>query len=149
MGIFRIKRFSVGSKTLWGFAPGGYQAKEAGKFAYGSDTDDYKSERLGLALKGAFTPLTATAINQKAKKMAEEGYSKREIQDFIEGRGDYRNLKSGRVAGGIAEILTGSVGGLGHIAARGIGIKDKVTGERAEDLERLKNRNKDRRYKKH
>jgi hypothetical protein len=63
MGIFRIKRFSVGSKVLWALAPGGYQAKEAGKFAYGSDTDDYRAERKMLALKGAFTPITATVVN--------------------------------------------------------------------------------------
>ena len=130
--------YSVASKALWAMAPGAYQAKEAGKYAYGSDTDEYKAKRAGLALKGAFTPITASAINQKAKRMAKEGRSKQEIKDFIEGRGKYEHLKRGRVAGGIGEVLTASAGGLGHAGASVLGLIDKVSGERASDIEREK-----------
>lgn len=145
MKVFRIKRFSLESKALWTFAPGAYQAKEAGKYAYGSDSKEYRKKRAGLAVKGFFTPITATVVNQKAKKMAEEGRSQKEIRDYIEGRGKYSNSK--RIAGGVGEVVGRSImpitGVVGSLAAHGAGLVDKLEHNRADDLEeRRKNKKK-------
>lgn len=131
---FREKSYSLESKLLWAFAPGSYQAKEAGKFAYGSDSEEYDEKRAGLALKGFLTPITATVINQKAREMAEEGKSRKEIKDYIENKGKYHS--TGRVVGGTAEALLQPTGPLGHYVAQGVGLYDKVDKNRASDLER-------------
>lgn len=65
------KEFGFKSKALAVIAPGAYQAKEAAKYAY--DDDEYRKNRVGYALKGAFSPGTATHIKKKAQKMAEKG----------------------------------------------------------------------------
>ena len=132
---FKERLYSLESKLLWGLAPGSYQAKEAGKFAYGSNSEEYDKKRAGLALKGLLTPVTATVINQKAKKMAEEGKSKQEIRDYIENKGKYHS--TGRVIAGTAEALTQPyVGVPGRWIARGVGLYDKVDKNRASDLEK-------------
>lgn len=117
------KEFGFKSKALAVVAPGAYQAKEAAKYAY--DDDEYKKKRGGYALKGAFTPGTATVIKKKAEKMAKQGKSKKEIREYLE------NAGTGRIVAGTAEALTGGFGGLGSAAAQGVGLYDKVTGHRA------------------
>ena len=117
------KEFGFKSKALGYVAPGAYQAKEAAKYAY--DDDEYKKKRGGYALKGAFTPGTATYMKKKAQKMAEEGKSKKEIREYLE------NPSKKRIAAGVAETMTGGGFGVGTMAAQGVGIYDKVTGHRA------------------
>ena len=55
--------YGAQSKILGFFSPGAYQAKEAAKYAY--DDEKYHDKRAKYALKGAFTPLTATVIKKK------------------------------------------------------------------------------------
>lgn len=128
------KEFGVKSKALAVFAPGGYQAKEAAKYGY--DEDEYKKKRGGYALKGSFAPLTSTVIKKKAEKMAKEGKSKKEIQEYLENKGKYHS--KARVAGGVAEALTGGAWGIGNAAAQGVGLVDKITGNRAGDKKKKK-----------
>lgn len=117
------KEFGFKSKALAVTAPGAYQAKEAAKYAY--DDDEYKKKRGGYALKGAFTPGTATYMKKMAQKMAEEGKSKKEIREYLE------NPSKKRIAAGVAEAMTGGGFGVGSAVAQGVGIYDKVTGHRA------------------
>ena len=117
------KEFGFKSKALAVVAPGAYQAKEAAKYAY--DDDEYMKKRAGYALKGAFTPGTATYIKKKVQKMAEEGKSKEEIKKYLE------KSSGKRVAAGVGEILTGGLGGATSLAATGVGLYDKVKGNRA------------------
>ena len=117
------KEFGFKSKALAVMAPGSYQAKEAAKYAY--DDDEYKKKRGGYALKGAFSPGTATYVKKKAQKMAEEGKSKAEIREYLE------NSSKKRVAAGVGEVLTGGLGGVTSSVAQGVGLYDKITGHRA------------------
>ena len=117
------KEFGFKSKALAVMAPGAYQAKEAAKYAY--DDDEYKKKRGGYALKGAFSPGTATYVKKKAQKMAEEGKSKAEIREYLE------NSSDKRVAAGVAEAITGGFGGVTSSVAQGVGLYDKITGHRA------------------
>jgi len=121
------REFGAKSKALAIFAPGSYQAKEAAKYGY--DEEEYKEKRGGYALKGLFTPATATYMKKKAEKMAEEGKSKEEIKEMLENRGKYHS--KGRVAAGVAEALT--VGSVGRPIARAVGLYDKITKNRAGD----------------
>ena len=61
-----------------------------------------------------FAPGVSTYIKKKAEQMAEEG----------------KNHSTGRVLAGTAEALTGSFGGVGTTVAQGVGLYDKVTGNR-------------------
>ena len=117
------REYSIKSKALAVVAPGAYQAKEAAKYAY--DEEDYKKNRGKYALKGAFTPGTATVMKKKAEKMAKQGKSKKEIREYLE------NAGTGRIAAGTAEALTGGFGGLGTTVAQGVGLYDKITKNRA------------------
>lgn len=117
------REFGTKSKLLGAFAPGAWQAKEAAKYGY--DEDEYKRRRAGYALKGAFTPGVATAIKKKAEKMHKEGYSKKEIREFLE------KSSGGRITAGVGEVLTGGLGGLTTLAATGSGLYDTVTENRA------------------
>ena len=117
------KEFGFKSKALAVAAPGAYQAKEAAKYAY--DDDEYKKKRGGYALKGAFSPGTATYVKKKAQKMAEEGKSKAEIREYLE------NSSKKRVAAGVGEVLTSGLGGVTSSVATGVGLYDKITGHRA------------------
>lgn len=123
------REFGAKSKALAVFAPGAYQAKEAAKYGY--DEEEYKKKRGGYALKGLFTPGTATYMKKKAEKMAEEGKSKKEIKEMLENKGKYHS--KGRVAVGVAEALTGTAGGVGTTVAQGVGLYDKITKNRAGD----------------
>jgi hypothetical protein len=80
------RTFGAKSKLLGFFAPGAYQAKEAAKYGY-DDYDEYKKDRAGYALKGLFTPGTATYMKKKAQQMYEDGKSTKEIREFLENRG--------------------------------------------------------------
>ena len=115
------KEFGFKSKALAVVAPGAYQAKEAAKYAY--DDDEHKKKRAGYALKGTFTPVTATYMKKKVQKMAEEGKSKEEIKNYLE-----KSSKK-RSAAGVGEALL--TGGLLSAVAQGVGLYDKVTGHRA------------------
>ena len=117
------KEFGFKSKVLGVTAPGAYQAKEAAKYAY--DDDEYKKKRGGYALKGVYSPITATHVKKKAQKMAKEGKSKEEIREYLE------NPSKRRIAAGVAEAMTGSGLGIGHEVARGVGLYDKIKGNRA------------------
>lgn len=121
------KEFGVKSKALAIVSPGAYQAKEAAKYGY--NEDEYKKKRAGYALKGSFSPGTSTYIKKKAEKMAEEGKSQKEIRDYLENKGKHHS--TGRVIAGTAEALTGGFGGLGTMAAQGVGLYDKITDNRA------------------
>ena len=126
---YEQREFGLKSKALGAFAPGAYQAKEAAKYGY--DEEDYKKKRGGYALKGLFTPGTATYIKKKVEKMADEGASKEEIRKYLE-------KDSGkRVAAGVAEALTGA-GYLTTPVAQAVGIYDKVTGKRAKSDKKSK-----------
>ena len=116
------REFGVKSKLLGAFASGAYQAKEAAKYGYSED--EYKKKRAGYALKGLFTPLTATVIKKKVEKMEREGKSRAEIRKFLENAGD------DRIMAGIGEafILNGT--GLGSLAAKGVGLVDAIDGNR-------------------
>lgn len=121
------KEFGAKSKLLGLFAPGAYQAKEAAKYGY--DEDEYKKVRGGYALKGLFTPGTATYIKKHVEEMAENGASKKEIREYLENKVKEKNLRRGA---GVAEIATGAYSITGPIAT-GVAIYDKVTGKRAGD----------------
>ena len=118
------REYGIKSKALAVVAPGAYQAKEAAKYAYDNE-EDYKKNRGKYALKGALTPGTATVMKKKAEKMAKQGKSKKEIREYLE------NAGAGRIVAGTAEALTGGFGGLGDTAARGVGLYDKITKNRA------------------
>ena len=108
---------------LYVLAPGAYQAKEAAKYGY-DNKEDYKEDRGKYAALGYFTPGTATYVKKKAEKMAKEGKSEKEIKEYLE------NPSTERIVAGIAEAATGSGGGLGHLAAHGVGLVDKITKNR-------------------
>ena len=76
------REFSFESKAAWLLTPGAYQAKEAAKYAY--DKDEYEDKKYKYALKGLFTPGTATVMKKKAEKMAREGKSKEQIKKYLE-----------------------------------------------------------------
>ena len=123
------KEFGLGSKAAWLLAPGSYQAKEAAKYAY--DKDDYEDKKYKYALKGLFTPGTATVIKKKAEQMAREGKSKEQIRKYLE------NSSGERIAGGVGEVfangLTGGLSGsLAGLAAQGVGVVDKIEGNRGD-----------------
>ena len=123
------REFGMKSKALAVFVPGAYQAKEAAKYAY--DEDDYKKKRGGYALKGAFTPGTATYIKKKVEKMANDGASKEEIRNYLEKKGYNNHLMAG-IGEVIANPLTGGMSGtIAQIAAQGVGLADKISGNRA------------------
>ena len=120
------KEYGMKSKILGLLAPGAYQAKEAAKYAY--DGDDYKKKRWKYALRGAFTPGTATYIKKKVQKMAERGASQEEIRRFLS--------KGRHLFTGIGEffanyVTKGIVGKVTGATATVTGIADKVTGNRA------------------
>lgn len=117
------KKFGFKSKALASISPGAYQAKEAAKYAY--DDDEYKKKRLGYAIKGAIAPGTSTYMKKKAEKMAKEGKSKEEIKKVLE------NPSKKRIAAGLVEGLTIPTHLAGSIAAAGVGLHDKVKGNRA------------------
>lgn len=126
------KEFGVNSKVLGLIAPGGYQAKEAAKYAY--DEDEYEDKKMKYAIKGIFTPGTATWMKYQAEKMAEEGKSKEEIKKFLEGDSlDRNNPKgSGRLITGIAEVgLSPAIGSIASVAAYGKGLIDKLDNNRS------------------
>lgn len=121
------REYGVKSAMLGIITPGAYQAKEAAKYGY--DEDEYKKVRGKYALKGLFTPGTATYIKKKVQKMKEEGKSKEEIKKYLE------NSSAGRIAAGIGEVgLNILTGGKSHLltagAAYGTGLYDKVAGNR-------------------
>lgn len=141
------KSFSAKSKALAILAPGSYQAKEALKYAYdpenAEDVAEYKKKRGGYALKGFFTPVTASVIKKKAEKMAKEGKSKEEIREYLENGGG-----KARVLGGIGEVAANSASyyapkGLStvvngarkikKVGVRGVQVADKLTKNRAWD----------------
>ncbi len=123
------REFGLSSKALGFLSPGAYQAKEAAKYAY--DDDDYKKKRVGYALRGAFTPITATVLKKKVEKMAENGASKKEIREYLE-----KNSGGKHLAVGVGEVLAntitnGATGSLGNLGATVVGVSDKITGNRA------------------
>ena len=75
-----------------------------------------------------FAPGVSTYVKKKAEQMAEEGKSTEEIREYLENRGKHHS--TGRVLAGTAEALTGSFGGVGTTVAQGVGLYDKVTGNR-------------------
>ena len=121
------REYGAKSKALGLLAPGSYQAKEAAKYGY-DNKEDYKKKRAGYALKGLFAPGVSTYVKKKAEQMAEEGKSTEEIREYLENRGKHHS--TGRVLAGTAEALTGSFGGVGTTVAQGVGLYDKVTGNR-------------------
>jgi hypothetical protein len=123
MLVLRSKEFGTRSKILGATFPGAWQAKEAAKYGY--DEDEYRRKRAGYALKGAFTPGVATAIKKKAEKMQKEGYSKKEIREFLE------KSNGGRIAAGVGEFLTGGLGGVTPTVATAVGLADTVMENRA------------------
>lgn len=127
--VLEQREFGGKSKALAILSPGAYQAKEAAKYAY--DEDDYKKKRGGYALKGAFTPGTATIIKKKVEKMAREGASKSEIRDYLENKGYNKHLASG-LGEYAAGVLTGGVTSpIAGLAATGVGLADKIGNRRA------------------
>lgn len=117
------REYGMKSKALAFFAPGAYQAKEAAKYGY-DDENEYKKVRGKYALKGAFAPGVSTYMKKAAEKMHKEGKSTDEIREFLENKGKYHN--NARVAAGIGEALTGSMGGVGHAAATAVGAYDAL-----------------------
>lgn len=115
------KEFGVKSKALWALDHGAYQGKEAAKYGYdptdAQDVADYKADRMKYAIKGHFTPITATVIKRKAAKMAKEGKSPKEIRKYLEDHNYARTL------GGLAEMSSTKAanvasGVLGYKAAK-------------------------------
>lgn len=92
------KEFGIESKIMGVFAPGAWQAKEAAKYAYEDDRNEYYRKRAGYALKGHFTPITATIVKKRAEQMKKEGKSPKQIKKYLENPG------IGRIAGGLGEI---------------------------------------------
>lgn len=116
------------SRTLAVLLPGAYQAKEAAKYAYNSE-EEYKKNRGKYALKGAFTPITATLVKKKVEKMTKNGASKKNIRDYLE---NYGNKKHWRY--GLAEAGAYAVGApaLGVPVAYAVGLYDKIANNRSE-----------------
>lgn len=134
--------YSMESKALGVVFPGAYQAKEAAKYGY--DKDEYRNKRAKYAVLGALTPGTATVIKKKAEAMAKEGKSKKEIRNYLE------NPKTERYIVGTGEAVIPVARGIGSLAARGIGIADKLQGHRAWDEEKeLEKIRKKKQHKKH
>ena len=123
------REFSTESKILGVFAPGAYQAKEAAKYAY--DEDEYKKRRSKYALKGAFTPGTATYIKKKVERMAREGASKEEIRDYLENKGHGNHIMAGIGEIAANALTTGATGKIADTGAIVVGIADKVSKNRA------------------
>lgn len=129
------KEFGAESKILAVLSPGAYQAKEAAKYGYDKEDPEYYKKRMGYAIKGHFTPGTATYVKKKVEKMAKEGKSKKEIREFLENSG-----KGSKLALGIGEILAngataGATGHITNLAATGVGLVDKIDENRAWDKE--------------
>lgn len=122
--VYRQKEFGLASKLLFLISPGAWQGKEAAKYAY-TDPKEYKRKRWKHALKGLFTPGTASAINSKARKMAETGSSPDEIRKYIE------NPKASHLVSGGAEVATGGYFGLGNLYAGAKGIGDALSKRRS------------------
>ena len=126
---YEEREFGMKSKALAAFLPGAYQAKEAAKYAY--DEDDYKKKRGNYALRGAFTPGTATYIKKKVEKMADEGASKEEIRNYLEKKGYDNHLIAG-IGEVVAAPLTGGMSSsIASLTAQGVGLADKLSGRRA------------------
>ena len=64
------------------------------------------------------------SLSDKIVEMIKEGKSTDEIREFLENKGKYHN--NARVAAGIGEALTGSMGGVGHAAATAVGAYDAL-----------------------
>jgi hypothetical protein len=121
------REFSFESKAAWLLTPGAYQAKEAAKYAY--DKDEYEDKKYKYALKGLFTPGTATVMKKKAEKMAREGKSKEQIKKYLE-KSSGRRLGAG-IGEVVANSLTGgATGSIANTAAQIVGVVDKIEGNR-------------------
>ena len=129
MNEAELRCFGAASKALAVFAPGAYQAKEAAKYAY-DDYDDYAKVRGKYALKGLFTPGTATYVKKKVEKMAKQGKSKKEIREYLE------DVSGGRMLAGLGEVATGGLNGTTGLVAQGVGLADYINNNRA----KLKNK---------
>ena len=127
--VFEQREFGTNSKILGFLSPGAYQAKEVAKYAY--DEDEYKKRRAGYALKGAFTPITATVLKKKVERMKREGASKQEIRDYLE-----RNSGGKHLAAGLGEmaanvVTLGATGSIGSGLSAYNAIGDKISNNRA------------------